>query len=187
MDDTNSGGGAKELFSVIKRKPALMIAGVVGVVIVFVLIAKKNPAVTAPTQGGSSVGDLSTPQPSQLNIVISAMQPSGIVPQHLEPAVKATSMTAPTSNPVFSTASTSSISIRNRVGNLGSPQGVPVRSAPGGSVLGWLPYGGSTTASSSTVTGPNNAPVSGGAGSTVWTPITYQGRTGYVSNYDIKV
>lgn len=139
----------------------------------------------------------------------------GHTPQHLRSDTTATSATMPATNPAASpttpaqptttavpvpsnnsnpivgtttpSAAIATFSIRSRVGSLGSGQGVPVRSTPGGTVVGYEQYGsGGLSASGPGVTGPNNNPVSGGAGSTIWTPIQYNGKTSYISNYDLR-
>lgn len=75
--------------------------------------------------------------------------------------------------------------IRNRVGKLGSANGVPFVTKPGGPTLHDVAYGSKVTITGSPITGPNNNPKSGGPGSDLWFPVTIGSTSGYISAYDI--
>ena len=70
----------------------------------------------------------------------------------------------------------------------GSPNGVPFRTTPGGTVISSIPYGSSVTITGIPVQGTDNFgskqdPTH--AGSMLWFPVTVGNTKGYVSAYDI--
>jgi hypothetical protein len=105
MEEHSSGGGAKDLLSLLKRKPALLIAGIAGVVLLFLILRAKGgsstttaPAGTSGTNTGQGSANLGT---VTIQTQSSGLAPvySGVVPQHLLPTTNATSATTPSSAP----------------------------------------------------------------------------------------
>lgn len=63
---------------------------------------------------------------------------------------------------------------------------IPWFSTVGGKTQGFVGYNTPLTITGNPVTGPNNHPKSGGAGSTLWFPVLVNGQAGYVSAWDIS-
>ena len=59
--------------------------------------------------------------------------------------------------------------------------GVPVRSSPGGSIIGYAPFSGQVQLTGQSVIGPVNMQ----GGSNIWYPVTINGQQGYISGFDI--
>ncbi len=63
-------------------------------------------------------------------------------------------------------------------------QGIPIRDAPGGTQIGYLPFGSSQQLVGSQITGPSNFPDSRIGSTTGWYKLA---NGGYVSTYDLRL
>ncbi len=189
IEEAGKKPGAKDLFNLVKKSPALLITGIAGVLVVGYILVKKSGA-TVPstaTTDGTTLPATVTPggyyQPQQ---------------SYIQPVVPTTpSIPVPVTTPTISTpgATIPSLAqddiVRTRYGNPAvksydttHPQGIPIRSAPAANAndtTGYRGYGTKIQVVGPAVAGSSN--LGGSNGTNFWYPIA---GGGYVSAFDLQ-
>lgn len=179
MDDLKEIGG--DLW---RNKPLLIVVLLAVGIAAYVLIrnsqnqlAASLPAPSGQTSSGSGGGGTYVEESITYNITNPVQSPPVITPPVTTPPVT----TPPVISKILLTIRQAT-SINKKNGQTS----VPVKAQPGaGASIGSLKYGAVIQALGQAVMGEYNYPLSGGSGSNLWYPVSLNGKTGYVSAYDV--
>lgn len=166
-----------------KNKPLLITLVIAVVAVAYILIRNSQnqlsaastadstmPAgATVPTSGGATYVE-----ESYSNYAPTTTTTTGTTTNPI------TTVTTAAKNALLTIRQASTADLAKKVG------GIPVRAQPGtGASVGGLSFGKSIQATGAAIVGGYNNPLSGGSGSNLWYPVVINGKTGYVSAYDV--
>jgi len=157
----------------------LVIAGgITAAIIVPKFLAQNQTSANSTTPTSASGLGLAVDPTTGLPYAVEGLVPSGGTVASSGPPPIPTTPAAAT--PMPTTTYTTRGNITSGAG--AGTSDIPVRSSPGGQVVGNIPFGTRVTTQGPAVTGPNNFGPGNTSGSTDWYPV----QGGYVSGFDIQ-
>lgn len=173
--------GAKDVFNVIRKSPALLITGIIGVIVIGYILIKNSQAssgATADTSSGAtttSPGGYYTPQPYIEPITITTPTPASTQSQTSVATVPSTAqddiIRTRYSSPTVTSYDT-------------THAGVPIRSAPAANstdTTSYAPFGSKIQVTGPAISGSSN--LGGNNGTAFWYPVA---GGGYISAFDVQ-
>ena len=188
--------GAKDLFNLVKKSPALMITAIGGVLLVGYVLIKKSGSATVPSvpvvpdatnlAATTTPGGYYTPQSSYVEPVVVTVP--GSTPAQ---SGGTTSTGGSTSTATIPSTNLQDDIVRTRYGNptvksydTNHPQGVPIRSQAAATTtdtIGYAAYGSKIQITGPAVSGTSN--LGGTSGTNYWYPVA---GGGFVSAFDVQ-
>lgn len=199
--DTPERPGFKDVFNLVRKSPALLVTGIIGVLVVGYIIVKNSQQNATPatpdtlaqttSPGGYDNAPQQTPQPQPIIII-----PTPVPAPSPVPTPTPTPVPTPTPTPSPGTGATVPSTsqddiVRTRYGNPSvagydktHSQGVPIRSGPNTSdTVRYAAYGSKINITGPAVAGSSNLGKTDDRGTQYWYPVA---GGGYISAFDVQ-
>ena len=200
--EPDSHAGAKDLFKLILHSPALLVSVLVGLALIIYFLVKYGPSSqqNASTTSGTTTASTGTPVPQFTGSYWNENGPrlsANVTPPPATTAVSTPPVsTAPTAGSPVPGGAIDLATIRSK-GSIptvasydAKNTGVPIRSAAGSGndQIGSIGFGTQIQITGPAVQGTSNftpGQTDTGNGTDLWYPVTSNGKTGYVSAFDV--